>query len=267
MADSARPLTALIADDEALARRRIAGLLRHRDEVRVVGQSATGPATVDAVRELRPDVLFLDVQMPGLTGFEVLATLEPDEHPVIIFSTAYDEYALAAFEVNAVDYLLKPYSDDRFETSLRRAERALRSERVGELHDRVRRLLDHVAAEPGAARAAEARLDRFAVPDGDRVTLVDADDVDWIEAAGDYVRLHAGDRTHLVRGTMVTLERRLDPDSFLRIHRSTIVRLDGIRHLETLDHGDYAVVLGGGDQLRVGRSYRAAVLERVGLRW
>ena len=264
-------LTVLIADDEPLARRRIAELLRGRRGVRVVGQCATGTATMDAVRELEPDVLFLDVQMPGLTGFEVLARLGPDRRPLVIFSTAYDEYALAAFEVHAVDYLLKPYADDRFEEAIARAERALRSERVDELHDRLRGLLQQVTAGTEgpaiAARGSATYLDRFAVPSPERVALIDAASVDWIEATGDYVSLHVGGKTHLLRGTMAGLEGRLDPRRFLRVHRSAIVQLGRIRHLRAGGHGAYFAVLEGGERVRVGRSYRDAVLERLGVRW
>lgn len=263
-------LTAVVADDEALARRRILDLLEGRETVRVVGRCSTGTATLNTVRTVRPDVLFLDVQMPGLDGFEVLARLEPDERPVVVFSTAYDEYALAAFEANAVDYLLKPYADERFEESLERAAQALRLERAGDLQERVRSLLAHVGLEPDAAGASgktAVHLERFAVPGSEGSVVIDATAVDWIEAAGDYVSLHVAAKTYLLRGTMKSLERRLDPRRFLRIHRSTIVQLDRIRHVRSDAHGDYVVVLEGGERLRVGRSYRDEVLERVGMRW
>lgn len=271
-------LTALIADDEALARRRLAELLRGRDGIRVVGQCATGRATLEAVRALRPDVLFLDVQMPGLDGFEVLGRLEAGERPLVIFSTAYDEYALAAFEVHAVDYLLKPFSDERFEASLERTMQAHWSERLADVHDHLRRLLDQVAGSgtpygPGPAPVATAPppqgafLDRLAVRSGERLTPVDVASIDWIEAAGDYVRVHAGAGIHVVRGTMAALERRLDPGRFLRIHRSTIARVDRIRSLQTDADGRYTAVVEGGVRLRVGRRYRDAVLARLGARW
>jgi two-component system LytT family response regulator len=219
-----------------------------------VGESATGPATLTALRELEPDLLLLDVQMPGLTGFEVLAALEPDERPVVIFSTAYDEYALGAFEVHALDYLLKPYSDDRLLEALARAGDTFRRRRSGE----VDRRLDAVLPR---------HLDRLAVPLRDGISVIDVDTIDWIEAAGDYAELHVGGgKAHLVRTTLATLESRLDPACFTRIHRSTIVRLAGVHRLRSDTHGDYRIVLANGVELRVGRSYRDSVLERVGLR-
>lgn len=272
-------LSVVLADDESLARRRVMELLRGRAGVRVIAQCATGPSTLAAVRELRPDLLFLDVQMPGLTGFEVLARLRPVERPIVVFSTAYDEYALAAFEVHAVDYLLKPYSDERFQESLGRAERALRDRRVSDLHDRLRGLLDEVAAGldavppleryggGGRASAGGPYLERFAVPGGERLTVIDVRAVDWVEAARDYVSLHVGRKTHLLRASLTALERRLDPRRFLRVHRSAIVQLDRIRQLQLDAHGDYVAVLDGGDRVRVGRSYRDALLRRLGRSW
>lgn len=268
---AAGEVTVLIADDEPLARRRVAELLRRRDDMRVVGQTATGPATLEAVRELEPDLLFLDVQMPGFTGFEVLARLDDEDRPAVVFSTAYDEYALAAFEVHAVDYLLKPYDDARFESALERAKGALRGERLDEFYERLEGLLEtrpEQAGGVGRGAASEPRhRERFTVPSRGHLVVVDAADVDWIEASGDYVDLHVGREKHLLRATMTALEEGLDPANFLRIHRSTIVRLDRIRHLRTGAHGEYLVVLEGGRQLRVGPTYRQALLERLGMRW
>jgi two-component system LytT family response regulator len=262
-------LTAVIADDEPLARGRILELLKRHASVRVVTQCATGTATIEAVRELSPDLLFLDVQMPGLNGFEVLAALRPEERPVVIFSTAYDEYALAAFEVHAVDYLLKPYADERFDQALRRAERAVHAERLTQWHDRLQSFLTDVGAG-SRARAGEPVaqgdcLARFAVRTGDRFTVIEAARVDWIEAARDYVRLHVGGEIHLIRAAMAKLEQRLDPVRFLRIHRSTIVQCSRIRELFPDQHGDYVAVLEGGTRLRVSRRYREEALRRLGV--
>lgn len=266
-----RPLTVMVADDEALARRRIVELLEGRSSVRLVGQSATGPATVEAVRKLDPDLLFLDVQMPGLDGFEVLSKLSADERPIVIFSTAYDEYAISAFRVHAVDYLLKPFADERFHESVQRALHAFRTRRAGDLHERLRHLLTEVeeGVEPGSGGPAGSNrhLRRFAVPEKDRRVMVDAADVDWIEADGDYVSLHVAERTHLLRGTMAALERQLDPARFLRIHRSTIVQLDRVQELTSDEHGNYEVVLRTGRRLRISRSYKDAALERLGVKW
>jgi two-component system LytT family response regulator len=264
-------LTAVIADDEALARRRIASLLAGRAGVRVIGQCVTGSATVAAVRALSPDLLFLDVQMPGLTGFEVLAALRLDERPIVIFSTAYDEYALAAFEVHAVDYLLKPFADDRFHEAVRRAENDFRARHIAGWHDRLLRLLADVGGDmtpvPADAPDRGAYLERLAVRTGERLTLVDAASVDWIEAARDYVRLHVGADSHVMRAPLSELERRLDPGRFLRIHRSTIVQIGRIRELYAEAHGDYIAVLRSGTRLRVSRRYREDALRRLGAQW
>jgi two-component system LytT family response regulator len=263
-------MTAVIADDEALARRRIAALLAGCADIRVIGQCVTGSETVAAVRALCPDLLFLDVQMPGLTGFEVLAALRPDERPMVIFSTAYDEYALAAFEVHAVDYLLKPFADDRFHEAVRRAENDFRARHIAGWRDRLQRLLADVGdMTPAPADAADpgAYLERFAVRTGERLTLVDTASVDWIEAARDYVQLHVGADSHLMRAPLGELERRLDPARFLRIHRSTIVQIGRIRELHAEAHGDYIAVLRCGTRLRISRRYREDALRRLGAQW
>lgn len=265
-------LAVLVVDDEAPARRRLVELLRPRTDVRVVGECSNGREALAAVRELRPDLLFLDVQMPGYDGFEVLARLDAGELPAVVFSTAYDEYALAAFDVHAVDYLLKPYADERLEEALDRAKRHVRARHMDDLRDRLLRLLDDVAGprtksdDPPFAAPKERYRERFAVRSNKGATLVATDSVEWIEARGDYAALHAGDGTHLLRATMTELEQTLDPDRFIRIHRSTIVRMDRVRSLATDDHGDYVAVLEGGRELRVGRTYRDAVLRRFGLR-
>lgn len=269
-AGAVRPLAVVIADDEALARRRIRDLLRREETVTVVGECSTGTATLNTVRATRPDLLFLDVQMPGLDGFEVLAALEPEERPVVVFSTAYDQYALAAFEVAAVDYLLKPYDDARFEEALSRATRAFGNERAAGIQRRLQTLLEHTGvAENGASFPAfpGTALDRFAVPGRKGLEVIDAEEVDWIEASGDYVTLHVGEQEHLLRGTMNSLEERLDPASFVRVHRSTIVRIDAVRRLRSGPHGDWSVELARGLSISVSRTYRDRVLARVGLRW
>lgn len=266
-------LTVLIADDETLARRRHLELLRGREGVRVAGECPNGRTTLASLREVKPDILFLDVQMPGLDGFEVLARLEPEARPVVIFSTAYDEYALAAFDVHAVDYLLKPYSDARWEEAFRRAMDVVRAHRIGEVQEQLRGLLNEVVVPGGGAHSARSEQPstrayerRLAVPGRTGVSLVDVQALDWVEAAGDYARLHVGEESHLLRATMAELEGRLDPGEFVRIHRSAIVRLDRVQTLRSDSHGDYLAVLEGGTCLRVGRTYRDAVLRRVGLR-
>lgn len=270
MTDRAGPtqVDVVIADDEELARRRIVELLSRHDSVRIVAQSSSGGETLDAVQRFEPDLLFLDVQMPGLNGFEVLASIDPGHRPVVVFSTAYDEHAIRAFEVNAVDYLLKPYADERFDEALSRAQRAIDSEHQGRVQERLRHLLEGVVpgADPDGPSTRSSCLERFAVPERGRWTVIPAASVDWIEASGDYLTLHVGEKRHLLRGTMVSMEARLDPRSFLRIHRSTIVRVDRVRSVESGEHGDYTVLLHGGEELRVSRGYRDSVLERLGVR-
>lgn len=262
-------VTALVVDDEPLARRRIVDLLATRGEASVIGECATGGSAVESVRHLDPDLLFLDVQMPDIDGFEVLAALEPDERPLVIFSTAYDEYAVAAFEVHAIDYLLKPFSDERFDDALRRALDSLGSRRVRESHERVRNLLSQLGLKgPRSGESGSvAYLERFAVPGRERHTIVEAHTVDWIEAARDYVILHADGQRHLLRGTMSAIEERLDPSRFVRIHRSAIVNVTRVRHLQTDANGTYVAVLASGKRLRVGRRYSDSALRRLGLRW
>lgn len=263
--------TAIIADDEVLARDRVAKLLADCPTVSVVAECASGTATLATVRDLCPDLLFLDVQMPGLSGFELLAALDPDERPFVIFSTAYDEYALAAFDVHAIDYLLKPFADDRFHEAVRRAIDAARTKRSGSWQERLRLLLAEVA--PDAIGSAHEAADpnryirRFPVRTGERLLLVDARNVDWIEAERDHVRIHVGAESFLVRGKIGGLESRLDPERFLRIHRSVIVQLTSIRELFVEPRGGHAVVLRCDTRLRVGRRYRDHVLTRLGVHW
>jgi two-component system LytT family response regulator len=254
------PIRALIADDEAPARRRIRNLLRDRREYEIVAEAKTGPETVNAVRTHRPDLLFLDIQMPGLTGFEVLSSLDPAEVPITVFVTAYDDHAIRAFEAHAIDYLLKPFDDERFEAALRYAARRLRERDAERLSGELRALLDHSPGDPTSSPARST----FAVRKRDSIELVPAADIDWIEAAGDYVRLHAAGRAHLMRATLREVEERLDPHSFLRIHRSTIVRLDRMERLIPRARGDYEVVLHDGTELRLSRTYRDRVKAALG---
>jgi two-component system LytT family response regulator len=260
---------ALVADDEAPARVRIVSLLAHHSSYRVVAECDSGPATLAAIRMHRPALVFLDVQMPGCSGIDVWRSLDPSQRPVVVFTTAYDEYALAAFEARAIDFLLKPYSDERFEAALERAERLMQGERLVEWERRLRGLLTELSTPvspegmvPGAGPYAE----RFAVREGDRIIIVPAAEVDWIEAARDYVRLHIGSTRHLLRMTMHGVEARLDPKCFLRVHRSAIAQVDRIVRVEPYFQGEDLVILRSGTKLPVGRSYRRAVQARLGLR-
>jgi two-component system LytT family response regulator len=259
MSSSAEALRVVVADDEALARRMLLALLRNEPELTVVAECTNGPETIAAVRAHAPDVLFIDVRMPGCSGLEVLEALGPHAVRAVVFVTAFDDYAVAAFEHHALDYVLKPVDDDRFRDTVRRVRERLREQRSAQFaEDAFRELLQALRPEP---RHEEAFLSRFVVRSSKSVTIVETADVDWMEADDDYVRLHVGTKTHLVRGTLNALERQLDPKVFVRIHRSAIVRVARVKELVHAAHGDYVVRLADGTKLRLSRSYR----ERLGM--
>jgi len=235
-------LSAIVADDEPLGRRGIVARLARTDRVRVVGECADGRETVEAVTRLSPDILFLDVRMPDLDGFGVVAALPKENRPHVVFVTAHDRHAVEAFRVRAVDYLVKPVDDERFAEALERAVEAA----------------GRAAGGPAAPLAPA-----FSVRSRGRVTRVPHTEVDWIEAQGDYSCVHAGPRDCLVRETMTSLERRLD-GRFLRIHRSAIVNVERVRELRSLENGDFRVLLEGGAELRLSRTHREAVARLTG---
>jgi two-component system LytT family response regulator len=241
----------LIVDDEPLARRGIRLRLQDEADLEVIGEAADGPEAVRMIAALQPDLVFLDVQMPGLNGFEVLARVADVHLPAVIFVTAYDEYAIRAFDVRAIDYLLKPYTKERFDEALRRARRELR-EGDEEAPSRIASLFDD-----------GNRLTRITVRHRDRFLIVKTADVDWLAAAGNYVEVHAGEKAYLVRSTIANLDARLDPRTFVRIHRSTIVNVERIAEIRSDAHGDYDVTLHGGKVLRMTRNYSERVLGRV----
>jgi two-component system LytT family response regulator len=234
-------------DDEPLARERLLKLLRGEDDVEVVGEAENGRDAVAMIRRERPDLVFLDVQMPELDGFGVLAELAPDERPAVVFVTAYDKFALKAFDVHAVDYLLKPFDKERFQTAVRRALEHLAREKPEAIHDKLAALLNQLRPPQ--------QMDRIAVKAEGRVIFIKAGDIDWVEAADNYVSLHVGKDSHLLRETMSSIEGRL-PKQFLRISRSTIVNSERIKELQPLFHGEYAVILRDGTKLTLSRSHR-----------
>ncbi len=249
-------LRVLIVDDERLAREKLRRTLAEAEAVRVVGEAANGSEAIERIRKDRPDVVFLDVQMPGMDGFDVIERLPADAIPAVVFVTAHDEYAIRAFDVEAIDYLLKPFDRLRLRQTLERVRRQLGQE-PRQLVEKLRRILE----SPGAAGAS---LRRIAVHSGGRIQSLKVEEISWIEAADNYVRVHTPRAVHLIRETLGSLERRLDPTLFIRIHRSAIVKIETIREVESLFHGDYAAVLTTGERLPVGRRYRDRLVEAMG---
>jgi two-component system, LytTR family, response regulator len=247
----------LIVDDEPLGRERIRTLLREDAEVEIVGECGDGRQAIAAVERLKPDLLFLDVQMPEMDGFAVLDATAARHLPAIIFVTAYDRYAVQAFEVHALDYLLKSFDRERFQSAVARAKQEIRRSREGALNERLAGLLEDLESR-------KQRATRVVIKSAGRIFFLPVEEIDWVEAADNYVRIHAGAEAHLVRETLQSLEGRLDPARFLRIHRSTIVNLDRIRELHPLFHGDYAVRLRDGTELTLSRNYREKLGEPLG---
>ena len=239
------PLRAIIIDDEPLARDSIRVLLEHEKDIVVAGE-ASGNEAAALVARTRPDIMFLDIQMPDVDGFALLEKIGADAVPAVVFVTAYDRYALRAFDVHAIDYLLKPFDDVRFRNALGRARERAHSRRRGEVDRRLEELL----ADRRASRA------RFLVRVRDKSIVIDADDIDWIEAADYYVSLHVGGASHLLRQTMNDIETQLDPVRFFRVHRSAIVNIDRVREIHPLFRGDCAVVLRDGTRVKLSRTRR-----------
>jgi two-component system, LytTR family, response regulator len=258
MSDTPSPkIRAVIADDEPLARQRLLMLLALEDWVEVVAECADGPAALAAIEKLRPDLVLLDIEMPGASGFELIEAIGPARMPCVIFVTAFDNYALRAFDVRALDYLLKPFDRDRFHTALARAREHIERGASGELERRLLELVHDL-------KPATHFLERFVVKAGGRVFFVRASEIEWIEAAGNYVKLHVGGDTHLFRETMNAVERTLDPDVFYRIHRSFIVNIERVRELQPSFNGEYVVCLKSGARLTLSRGYREKLQERIG---
>ena len=261
-------LRVVVVDDEPLARRRVLRLLEEQEApVEVVAVCGTGAQAVEAIRETRPDLVFLDVQMPEMDGFGVLEELG-EEIPSVIFVTAYDQYALRAFEVHALDYLLKPFDAERFQKAFERGRSQLQRRTAGQ-PQRIVALLEQLSRERKTLeeKIAVARpqyMEWVMVKARGKIEFLRTADIDWIEAEGNYVRLHSGKNGWLIREKISTLEERLDPDRFLRVHRSTIVNLDRIGELRPLPSGDYVVLLRDGTQLKLSRGYRQKLAERIG---
>jgi two-component system LytT family response regulator len=251
------PIRALIIDDEPLARQSVRRFLKYHPDIEVLGECGDGQSAVDEILAHKPELVFLDVQIPELDGFAVVNRIGIDRMPATIFVTAYDQYALAAFDANALDYLLKPFSKARFDRALRRAR-----EQLSRHTDResVKRFLDAI----GGIESQRIHVDRLPVTENGRIVFVKTCDIEWIESAGNYARLHAHSRYHDIRETLTNLERKLNPSEFVRIHRSAIVNLQYVKEVHPWFHGYHLVVLESGQKLRMSR-YQKGVAERFGL--
>lgn len=247
----------LIVDDEALARERIRNMLATDPLVSIVGECANGQDAVEAIQLNSPDLVFLDVEMPGMDGFAVLEALPPGGIPTIIFVTAYDQYAVRAFEVYALDYLLKPFDQERFDKALERAKSQISNQRSDTLNERILSALEEIKTRP-------VHLERLVIKMNGHVFFIKAEEIDWLEAEGNYVRLHAGKESYLLRDTITALESQLDPKRFIRVHRSAIVNIDRITELQPWFHGEYRIILGEGVQLTLSRTYREKLHDLLG---
>ncbi len=247
----------LIVDDQLMARELLRRMLKTEGDIEIVGMPASGPEAVEAINSLAPDLVFLDVRMPELDGFGVLAQIDAARMPIIIFVTANDDFALRAFDVHALDYLVKPCTVDRFQTALRRARNQIHRKQAGEIQRRLTALLDDLKAQPKLA-------ERLPVKSEGRIIFLRLTDVDWAEAADNYVKLHVGTESYMMRDTMTALETKLPSNRFLRISRSTMVNVEQIKELHPMFHGEYSVILRNGARLTLTRGYRDK-LELLGL--
>ena len=251
-----KKIRVLVADDEPLARERLSSLLSSEPDVELIAQARDGEEAVTAIHDRSPDLVFLDVQMPQMSGFDVIDAVG-EKMPLVIFVTAYDQHALRAFQVRALDYLLKPFDRERFTDALQRARKQLEHEETGDLGRRLLALVKDL-------RRDQPRSDRLVVKSGGRLFFLRTDEIDWVEAAGNYVRLHVGPTSHLLRETMNAIEGRLDPEKFFRIHRCRIVNMERIQELQPWLNGEYAVLLRTGTRLTLSRGYREKLQDRLG---
>jgi two-component system LytT family response regulator len=267
------PLRVLIVDDEPLGRQRVAGLVRKERGVEIVGMIGDGVSAVEAIRSLAPDLVFLDVQMPGMTGLEVVRTIGPADMPTTVFVTAYDKHALAAFDLAAIDYLVKPFDDERFEEAFQRARRMARLEEASRLRDMLLAVLQGTGEQAptvktptrSGAGAGARYLERIPVESRGKVRFIPVSDIDYILASGPYAELVVGDRKHLIREAMQNLENQLDPARFFRVHRSAIVQLDRVDALLKAPSGDCDVQLRNGVKIKIARSRREELEKRLAM--
>ncbi len=247
---STQKIHTLIVDDEILAVEKIKRLLKDDPEIEISGECYDGKTALSKIRNLRPELLFLDVQMPEMDGFEVLLNLDTEKVPFVVFVTAYDKYAVQAFEVHAVDYLLKPFDRERFVKALDRAKSTIgQKNSESMLQKRLNELLTHV-------QGGSSYVERFVIKSHGRIFFLKVSEIDWIEAAGNYVKLHTGKESHLIRSTMTSIEKQLDPKNFMRIHRSTIVQIDRIKEIQPWFNGEYLIFINNDTKLTLSRTYR-----------
>lgn len=246
----------LIVDDMQLARQRLRRYLKDETDIEIIAECKNGREAVDAIKREKPDLVFLDVQMPETDGFEVIEKIGIEEMPLVIFVTAFDQFALQAFDVHALDYLLKPFDIDRLQTALKRARKTLSNVQKDDLSERLHGLLTQIKNEPKYVK-------RLTIKSLGRTVFVVVDEIDWIGASGNYLELHTGKKTHLVRETMAEMEEKLDPSMFVRIHRSTIVNLERIREMQPLFKGDQILILKDGTELAVSRNYREKLIAAI----
>lgn len=241
-------IKAIVVDDEPLACKRLKKLLSEDDEIEVVAVCENGMEAIEQINNKEPDLVFLDIQMPEISGFDVLQNID-GEMPVTIFVTAYDEYALKAFEVHALDYLMKPFKEERFRNSLNRAKETIEQGKEMLVNDKIDDLLKYLDPD-------QEPLSRILVKSSDRYFFINDNEIDWIESEGNYVRIHTGDKSYLIRETMINMEAKLDSDTFFRIHRSTIINVDKVKEMEPWFHGDYKVIMYNGEKLTLSRNYK-----------
>jgi two-component system LytT family response regulator len=251
------PIRALIADDEALARKFIRRLLKDAHDFEIVGECSNGKEAVAMIRKQNPDLVFLDVQMPEMDGFAVLESIGIERLPQIIFTTAYEQYAIRAFELHALDYLLKPFDQARFKDAIKYARERFRSERENDDRTQISAMLENIKNKP-------QYLDRLIIKSGGRITFLRTDDINWVQADDKYVHLHTSNARPMVRQTLSAMEAQLDPKKFRRVHRSAIVNVEQIKELQPLFSGEYSILLHDGTKLTLSRNYRDKLFERLG---
>jgi len=259
-------LKTIIVDDEALARRGLRLRLDKRDQVEVIAEARNGREALELIQKNQPDLVFLDIQMPGMDGFDVLRALQPEDMPAIVFVTAFDDYAIKAFEANALDYLLKPIEDDRLSDALERVKNSLSQRKALKHRNSLLKLVGDITGEPVTSmeelstrsldKLKKKEVPKLAIRDGGRTTWLSQDKIEWIDAAGDYMCVHSDGETHIMRMTMKKLEESLDPDYLQRVHRSTIVNIHQVKEMQSHINGEYFLTLACGHTVKMSRTYK-----------